>query len=54
MIDTHSHLYDKVFDVDRAEVMARAKAVGVEKIFLPNEDETTIEAVLRVCEEYPG
>lgn len=54
MIDTHSHLYDKVFDVDRAEVMARAKAVGVEKIFLPNEDETTIEAVLHVCEEYPG
>ena len=53
MIDTHSHLYDKIFDVDRSDVMARAKAAGVEKIFLPNEDETTLGSLLHVCEEYP-
>lgn len=39
MIDTHSHLYDQTFDADRPEVIFRAKAAGVEKIFLPNEDE---------------
>lgn len=52
MIDTHSHLYDKAFDEDRAAVMRRAKEAGVEKIFLPNEDETTIHALLNVCEAY--
>ena len=54
MIDTHSHLYDQTFDADRPEVISRAKAAGVEKIFLPNEDETTLDAVLKMCSDYPG
>lgn len=35
MIDTHSHIYLKDFDEDRAEVYARAKATGVETILMP-------------------
>ncbi|MCE2617156.1 MAG: TatD family hydrolase [Phocaeicola sp.] len=54
MIDTHAHLYGKEFDDDRTAVMQRAKDVGVERIFLPNEDETTLAAVLTVCEANPG
>ncbi len=32
LIDTHAHLDDKQFDVDREEVLARANSFGVEKI----------------------
>lgn len=54
MIDTHSHLYGKEFDGDRKAVIQRAKDAGVESIFLPNEDETTLAAVLSTCEANPG
>ena len=32
MIDTHAHLHDVAFDRDRDDVLARARAVGVETI----------------------
>jgi TatD DNase family protein len=32
LIDSHSHLADPAFDADRAEVLARARAAGVEAI----------------------
>jgi len=32
MTDTHAHIHDAKFDVDRAETLARAKAAGVERI----------------------
>lgn len=38
MIDTHTHLGDAVFDIDRAEVLARAKAVGVASVVTVSED----------------
>jgi TatD DNase family protein len=44
-IDSHAHLYHDQFDTDRAEMIARAKAVGITKIVLPNIDLTTIEAM---------
>ena len=31
MIDTHAHLDDPAFDVDRAEVMARARVAAMER-----------------------
>ncbi len=34
MIDSHAHLDDEDFDADREEVVARARAVGVERIVL--------------------
>ncbi len=54
MIDTHTHLYDKQFDEDRAEMMARAKDVGVTKVFLPNIDSGTIDGMLQMEKDYPG
>jgi len=36
--DTHCHLYADAFDEDRLEVMRRAVAAGVGRIFLPNVD----------------
>jgi TatD DNase family protein len=54
IIDTHSHLYAEVFDSDRAETVQSAKKAGIEAVFLPNEDRSSIEALLKTCDEYPG
>ncbi|GHT19756.1 TatD family hydrolase [Bacteroidia bacterium] len=53
MIDTHSHIYSEEFDEDIAEVISRAKTVGVEKIVLPNIDSKSIDRMLRVEALYP-
>lgn len=54
MIDTHSHLFAEEFDADRSAVMERARAAGVERILMPNIDDTTVEALLQTCKAYPG
>ena len=54
MIDTHSHIFEPDFADDLPEVIARAKEIGVEKIFMPNIDDTSVDAMLGVCRQYPG
>ena len=54
MIDTHSHIFSEEFKEDLPEVVARAKEVGVEKIFMPNIDDTSLEDMLNICQAYPG
>ena len=54
MIDTHSHIFSEEFKEDLPEVIARAREIGVEKIFMPNIDDTSVEDMLRVCQAYPG
>ena len=54
MIDTHSHIFEPDFTDDLPEVIARAKEVGVDRIFMPNIDDTTVGAMLDVCRQYPG
>ncbi|MCU4156334.1 TatD family hydrolase [Carboxylicivirga sp. A043] len=54
MIDTHSHIYLSEFDEDRAEVVERAKRVGLKKILLPNVDGETIEAMHQLEGQYKG
>ena len=54
MIDTHSHIFESEFLDDLPEVITRAKEVGVQKIFLPNIDDTTVDAMLEMCRQYPG
>jgi len=53
MIDTHSHIFEADFSEDLPEVIARAREVGVEKIFLPNIDDTSVAAMLDLCRCYP-
>lgn len=53
MIDTHSHLFDVQFDIDRDQVMSRAKAVGIEKIILPAIDSHHHDALLKALDMYP-
>ena len=54
MIDTHSHIFSEEFKEDLSEVIARAKEIGVEKIFMPNIDDASVEDMLDVCRAYPG
>lgn len=49
-IDTHTHLFVEEFDSDWQETIERAHAAGVEKLLMPNIDDTTVERMLQVCE----
>ena len=49
LIDTHSHIYDEAFDEDRAEVVERARAEGVERIILPAIDGESNERLFDLC-----
>jgi TatD DNase family protein len=49
LIDTHAHLYGADFDTDIMEVLERAKANGVTKIFLPAIDSETHDRLLNLC-----
>ena len=54
MFDTHAHLDAEEFDADRAEVIARARQAGVEKILCPAIHAASSEAVVRLAESQPG
>lgn len=46
LIDTHAHLYSEEFVGDIDAVIQRAKAEGVQKIFLPAIDSNSLDAML--------
>ncbi|MBQ6433152.1 MAG: TatD family hydrolase [Bacteroidaceae bacterium] len=53
IIDSHSHLYGDEFSEDIDEVLQRARAEGVGKIFLPNVNADSIEPMLRLASRFP-
>jgi TatD DNase family protein len=53
LTDTHSHLYSDKFNDDRDDMMQRCFDAGVQRIFLPNIDSTSIEGMLELKEKYP-
>lgn len=52
-IDTHAHLYSDSFEEDRDAMLERTFAFGVEKVFLPNIDSSSIEGMLALEQAYP-
>lgn len=52
LVDTHTHLYLEEFDEDRDLVMIRADQAGVQRLFMPNVDDTTIAPLLEMCNRY--
>ena len=52
-VDTHCHLDGEEFDLDRAEVMQRAREAGCKAIFLPAIDLPTSQCILTLSEQYP-
>jgi len=53
-IDTHAHIYASEFDADRQDVLASCADAGVEQIFMPNVDHTSIDRMLEVESRWPG
>lgn len=49
MIDTHSHIYLPEFDVDRDQMIQRAKNAGVTKVLLPSIDSEVIINMLQLA-----
>lgn len=47
-IDTHAHIYADRFIADRQEALRRAQEANVQKIFMPNVDHTSIDAMMEV------
>lgn len=54
MIDTHSHLFVEEFSDDLSQTVQRAKDAGVTHVFMPNIDDTTVDDMIRACDEFPG
>lgn len=53
-VDTHTHLYTEEFDADRELAVIRAKQAGVTRLFMPNIDDTTVDAMLSLCRSHEG
>jgi len=54
LIDTHAHIYDDSFANDIAEVIERAKEAGVQQIYMPNIDSSSIGPMLNLEERFIG
>jgi TatD DNase family protein len=52
--DSHTHLYLDAFDGDRDEMIRRAIRSGVTRMYLPNLDSTSVEAMHAVSAAFPG
>lgn len=52
-IDTHAHLYSDEFLADQQEMVKRALDAGVTTLLLPNIDESSITAMLKLEAAYP-
>ena len=53
LTDTHAHLYSRKFDHDRSEMVRRAIAAGVTRMYLPNIDAESIQPMLDLEAEFP-
>mmetsp|Transcript_9509 Transcript_9509/g.21819 ORF Transcript_9509/g.21819 Transcript_9509/m.21819 type:complete len:257 (-) Transcript_9509:1002-1772(-) len=54
LIDTHAHLYSQEFAADIANVVARSKTNHVCKIYMPNIDVNSIDAMLTFEAQHPN
>jgi TatD DNase family protein len=53
-IDTHAHIYHEDFLADRTDMLQRCTEEGVTKIFMPNVDHTSIDAMLELEDRSSG
>ncbi len=51
--DTHTHLYSEAFEDDRAEMIARAIAMGINRFFIPAIDSTYTSSMYALEKSYP-
>ncbi len=51
--DSHAHIYLEEFDHDRGDALQRCRTSGVERIYMPNIDHTSIDGMLEVEATHP-
>ncbi len=54
LIETHAHIYDEQFDLDRDAMLERAFATGIKEIWMPNCGSETINSMLALESQYPN
>ena len=54
LIDSHAHIYLEHFKSDIDEIIESARDSDVEKILMPNIDDTSIDDMLELANRYPG
>ncbi|MGB3589457.1 MAG: TatD family hydrolase [Tunicatimonas sp.] len=52
-IDTHAHIYDEQFKDNIADVLSQCQEAKVNRIYMPNIDRTSIDAMLELEHHYP-
>jgi len=52
-IDTHAHIYSEEFKADASDMLLRCEENAVKKIFMPNIDHTSIDAMMEIELKYP-
>jgi TatD DNase family protein len=53
LVDTHAHLYSHKFEHDRPDMIRRAIDAGVTRMYLPNIDAESIDAMLALEAAFP-
>lgn len=53
LTDTHTHLYSKDFDPDRAGLIETAIKSGIKRFFLPNVDSESIPGMFQMEKQFP-
>lgn len=53
LVDSHAHIYLEHFKEDIDDVVLRAMEAGVERIYMPNIDHTSIDDMLELAYRYP-
>lgn len=53
LTDTHSHIYSDAFVEDREEMIERAFDAGVQRIYMPNIDSSSVQSMKQVNQNYP-
>jgi TatD DNase family protein len=54
LVDTHCHIILSDFDQDRSEVLARARAAGVQRLLVPGLDIPSSKAAVNFAKQNPG
>ena len=54
LIETHAHIYDEAFELDRTSMLKRAFDLGIQQIWMPNCDSSTVEPMLALAHQYPN
>ena len=54
MIDTHIHIDEEAYAMDREEVIARQREAGVEAMIVPGVNAQSIDGILDICHRHKG